>query len=119
MFSFVPKLVRDKVAYRIRRDGFAPRVTRVRKQAFGRYLIMKMAEEVGELHEAHVREDAPGRLAEAADLAESFAAYRKEAGISFFSLWFARLRKRRTHGAFKERLVLLSDPYPKKEEEEI
>ncbi len=116
MAPFIPKLVRDKVPDRIRRDGIEPRTTRIRAQSIGRHLIMKMDEELRELHEAHVGEDRRGRLAEAADLAEAFAAYRREVGISLYSLWLVRLHKWRTHGRFRKRLMLLSDPYPGRKE---
>jgi phosphoribosyl-ATP pyrophosphohydrolase len=102
-----PKLVRDLVPLRIAREGFVAVTTRILPSAFGRHVALKICEEAAELRDAHASGDRENMLAEAADVADAFAAYRKHVGISLFALWCVRIRKWRTHGRFTKHIMLL------------
>lgn len=98
----LPKLVRDLVPDRLRRDGFAVTTSRVAPEDMPLVLVTKLLEEVRELARAFDGEGSP--VDEAADVLEVVDAICRLVGSADVAV--ARGRKRQSHGAFWLGVVL-------------
>ncbi len=101
--AFVPKLVRDGIPDKIRKNGEVP-VTRVlTKVEFMAASRKKVLEEAGELAEAQSRASI---IREAADLLEAFDAFLQAHHLSIREVRAFQTKRRAEIGGFDGRILL-------------
>ena len=106
----LPKLVRDKIPDIIRDGGQECEIEILSDEDYIQALDAKLVEELAEYRESH-------SLEELADLMEVILDVTLALGHSFMELSATQLEKRRTRGAFQNR-ILLKSIYDKEKKDE-
>lgn len=101
--TFVPKLVRDGIPDKIRRNGEIPVIRALTKVELMHATRQKVAEEAGELAGAQGRSEI---LHEAADLLEAFDAFLKAHYICMSEVMVFQARKRAEIGGYDKCIFL-------------
>lgn len=111
-FNF-QKLVRDKIAAVIEKNGGKVVSRKLKKDEFIVELVKKVAEEAREIKPSLSKPEATEELA---DVVEAIAALKKEFGIADRELEKFRREKLRTRGGFDKRIFIdhveVPDDYP-------
>jgi len=99
-----PKLVRDKVPKRIRKNGEVPIVVTLEVAEFKVAIFKKLVEEAGEARDAKTHREL---IEEVGDIEDVLDEVYKLNHLKRKQVRHARKKKHATHGGFKVRLSLL------------
>lgn len=99
----LPKLVRDKVPARIKKDGFVPVVHIADETEYIKALRAKLLEEVGELIRTKTL---PSFIEELADVEEVLDALKAQADVDSRQVEVIRQTKQYKNGKFSKRIIL-------------
>lgn len=101
MIYYYNKLVRDRIVENINNKGCKSQFKILNKEEYKKELDKKLLEEVNEVIEAHSAE-------EIGDLLEVIQAVMKEHNISEEEVKVQMEKKRKTNGAFEDKIYLIS-----------